>query len=233
MLAVQQGQVFLGVLQSFWVGLYSFLPSVILAIILFIIGVIIAGFIGQAIAHVINLTRVNALLDKTALKDMVNKAGFRLNIGGLVGWLIQWLLILAFLVGALNLLGLSDVNLFLQQIVLFYLPRVIVAVLIVVVGSVLAEVASKAVIGSARIANLASANLAGTIAKWAIWITTILFGLNQLGIGSDLIQTLWMGIVVALSLAFGLSFGLGGKEQAAKVLEKVSNAISHRNGGNM
>ncbi len=228
MLAVQQGQVFLGVLQSFWLGLYSFLPSVILAIILFIIGVIIASFVGKAIAHVINLTKVNALLDRTALKEMVHKAGFHLNIGGLVGWLIKWLLILAFLVGALNLLGLSDVNVFLQQVVLFYLPRVIVAVIIVVVGSVLAEVAAKAVSGSAKIADLSSANLAGSIAKWAIWITTILFGLNQLGIGADLIQTLWMGIVVALALAVGLSFGLGGKEHASKVLDKVSDMISHR-----
>ncbi|MEI8224076.1 MAG: hypothetical protein WCG20_03050 [bacterium] len=228
MLAVQQGQVFLGVLQSFWVGLYSFLPSVILAIILFIIGVVIAGFIGKAIAHVINLTKVNGLLDRTALKEIVNKAGFHLNIGGLIGWLVQWLLILAFLVGALNLLGLSDVNVFLQQIVLFYLPRVIVAVLIVVVGSVLAEAASKAVTGSAKVANVSSANLAGSIAKWAIWITTILFGLNQLGIGADLIQTLWMGIVVALALAIGLSFGLGGKDHASKVLDKVSDMISHR-----
>lgn len=228
MLAVQQGQVFLGVLQSFWVGLYSFLPSVILAIILFIIGVMIAGFIGKAIAHVINLTKVNSLLDRTALKEMVNRAGFHLNVGGLIGWLVQWLLILAFLVGALNLLGLSDVNVFLQQIVLFYLPRVIVAVLIVVVGSVLAEATSKAVTGSAKVANVSSANLAGSIAKWAIWITTILFGLNQLGIGADLVQTLWMGIVAALSIAFGLSFGLGGKEHASKVLDKVSDMISHR-----
>lgn len=229
MLAVQQGQVFLGVLQSFWLGLYSFLPSVILAIILFIIGVVIAGFVGKAIAHVINLTKVNALLDRTALKEMVNKAGFHLNIGGLVGWLIKWLLILAFLVGALNLLGLSDVNVFLQQIVLFYMPRVIVAVLIVVVGSVLAEVAAKAVTGSAKVANVSSANLAGSIAKWAIWVTTILFGLNQLGIGAELIQTLWMGIVVAFALAIGLAFGLGGKEHASKVLDKVTDAISHRN----
>lgn len=229
MLAVQQGQVFLGVLQSFWLGLYSFLPSVILAIILFIIGVVIAGFVGKALAHVINLTKVNALLDRTALKEMVNKAGFHLNIGGLVGWLIKWLLILAFLVGALNLLGLSDVNVFLQQIVLFYLPRVIVAVLIVVVGSVLAEAAAKAVTGSAKVANVSSANLAGSIAKWAIWITTILFVLNQLGIGADLVQTLWMGIVVAFALAAGLAFGLGGKEHASKVLDKVSDAISHRN----
>ncbi len=228
MLAVQQGQVFLGALQAFWFGLISFLPGVLLALVILIVGILIAALIGKAVAHLINLTRVNNALEHTAFKDMVNKAGFRLNVGGLIGWLIKWFFILAFLVASLDVLGLTQVNVFLQQIVLFYLPRVIIAVLIVIIGSVLAEVAAKAVMGTARAVNVSSANFAGTLARWAIWITTILFALNQLGIGSDLIQTLWTGIVVALALAFGLSFGLGGKEQAAKVLDRVSIMIAHR-----
>lgn len=225
MLAVQQGQVFLSALQAFWLGILSFLPGVILAIVILIIGVVIANLVGKSVAHVINMTKVNNLLEKTAIKDWTNKAGYHLNVGGLVGWLIKWFFILAFLVGSFNVLGLSEVNMFLQQIVLFYLPRVIIAVLIVVVGSVLAEIASKAVSGSARVADVASASLAGTIAKWAIWITTIIFALNQLGIGQELVQTLWVAIVAALALAFGLSFGLGGKDHAAKVLDRVSDAI--------
>jgi hypothetical protein len=228
MLAVQQGQVFLGSLQAFWLGIISWLPGVILAIIIFIIGVIVAGLVSKAVAHVINMTKVNGLLDKTSLKDMVNKAGFNLNVGGLIGWLIKWFFILAFLVASLNVLGLSEVNMFLQQIVLFYLPRVIVAVLIVVIGSVLAEVAGRAVAGSARVAHVASANFAGSIARWAIWITTLMFALNHLGIGTELIQTLWIGIVAAAALAFGLAFGLGGKDNASRVLDRVSGMISHR-----
>lgn len=228
MLAAQQGQAFLGALQGFWFGIASILPGIILAIIIFIIGVIVAGLIGQAVAHVINLTKVNQLLDKTSLKEAVAKAGFHLNVGGLIGWLVKWFFILAFLVAALNILGLSQVNVFLQQIVLFYLPRVIVAVIIVVVGSILAQVARKAVTGSAQVANLTSANFAGSIAYWAIWITTILFTLNQLGIGTELIQTLWIGIVAAVALALGLSFGLGGRDQASRLLDKASDMISHR-----
>lgn len=229
MLVAQQGQVVLSALEAFWFGVASILPGVILAIIIFIIGVIIAGLIGQAVAHVINLTKVNHVLDKTALKEFVNKAGFHLNIGGFIGWLVKWFFIIAFLVASLNILGLSEVNLFLQQVVLFYIPRIIVAVLIVVVGSIVAQVAQKAVVGSAKVANVSTANFAGSIAHWAIWIVTILFALNQLGIGAELIQTLWIGIVAAFALGLGLAFGLGGRDHASRVLDKVSSMVAHRN----
>lgn len=227
MLAVQQGQVFLSSLQAFWLGIISWLPGVLLAIIIFVVGCILAALIGKAVAHVVNLTRVNRLLDGSSFKEAVNKAGYHLDVGAFIGWLVKWFFILVFLFGALDILGLSTVNMFLQQIVIVFLPRVIVAALIIVVGSVLANIASKAISGSAKLANVESANLVGSVAKWAIWITSILFALNQLGIGSDLIQTLWTAIVAALALAFGLSFGLGGKDAAARAINRVSDMISH------
>jgi hypothetical protein len=203
------------------------LPGVLLALVIFIVGVVIAGLVGKAVSHVINLTKVNRLFEGTTIKDSVNKAGYQLNLGAFIGWLVKWFFILVFLIGALDVLGLGTVNIFLQQIVVVFLPRVIVAALIVVVGSVLASFASKAISGSARIANVQAANLIGSITKWAIWITTILFALNQLGIGADLIQTLWTAIMAALALAFGLSFGLGGKDAAARAISRVSDMISH------
>lgn len=227
MLAAQQGQVYLQSFQSFWGGLIAWLPAVLLALIIFIIGIIIAVWVGKAVKHVINATGVDSLLDKTALKETVNRAGFHFSIGGLIGWLVKWLIILGFLMGALNVLGLTTVNLFLQQIVIVFLPRLIVAVLILAVGSVLADVVGKLVSGSAKMANVSTANFVGSVAKWAIWITTILFALNQLGIASDLIQTLWTGLVFALALAFGLAFGLGGKDNASRALDKVNGMISH------
>ena len=227
-MVAQQGQVFLSALQAFWFGIITWLPGVLLALIIFIIGVIIACLIGKAIAHLINLTRVNRALHDTSFQEYVNRAGYHLDIGAFIGWIVKWFFILVFLVGAFDVLGLGTVNTFLEQIVLVYLPRVIIAALILVVGSVLADIAGKAIRGSAKVANVSSANFIGTLARWAIWITTILFALNQLGIGSDLIQTLWIGIVAALALAFGLAFGLGAKDHASRVVDKVSSMISHR-----
>ncbi len=227
MLAASQGQVYLQSFQTFWGGLLAWLPAVLLAIIIFIVGVIIAVWVGKAVRHLINLTKIDSLLERTALRDTVQKAGFHLSVGGFIGWLVKWFIILGFLMGALQVLGLGTVNMFLGQIVVVFLPRVIVAALIVAVGSVLADLAARVIMGSARIANVASANLVGSIAKWAIWITTILFALNQLGIGSDLIQTLWTGLVFAAALAFGLAFGLGGRDAAARTIEHARDMIKH------
>ena len=222
----QQGSFFLQSFQALWYGIMSWLPYALFVLVIFIIGVVIATYIGKALAHLINLTKIDKIFEGTSFQHVVRRSGYDVRIGAFIGWVVKWFLILGFLAWGLESLGLSTATLFLQQIVVVFLPRVVVAVLILIFGSVLAEFIGKLVSGSARIANVVSSSFAGTVARWAIWIMTILFALNQLGIGSDLIQTLWTGIVVALALSFGLSFGLGGREHASQVLDRVSMMIS-------
>ena len=222
-------QSWLDVLQQSFVNLFygvvNFIPSFLFAVIIFIIGWVVGVVLGKVVAQVITSLRVDHALKSAGVDDVVSRAGYTLNSGNFVGALIKWFIIVVFLLAALEVMGLTQVTLFLDQIVLFYLPQVIIAVLILLAGAVLAEVTQNVVTGSARAAGIVSAGFVGAVARWAIWIIAILAALSQLGIASGILQTLFTGVVVALSLAFGLAFGLGGQESASRFLDKMRSEM--------
>ena len=214
--------------QSLWLGVAKLLPNLVIAIIIVIIGWLIGALLGRVVSQIIKALRIDEGLKKAGVDEALRKGGLSLNSGKFVGALVEWFVIVVFLVAAFEVLGLTQVNIFLQQVVLLYLPQVIVAVLILLVGAVIADVMQKIVVTSARTAEIRSAHLLGSVTRWAIWIFAILVALSQLGIASGFIQTVFTGIVIALSLASGLSFGLGGQEAAARFIEKTRQEISHK-----
>lgn len=217
--------------QSFrdlWLGVVDFVPNLVVAIIIFIIGWIIGVVLGRVIDQVIKSLKVDNALRGAGLEDSFSRAGFELNSGRFLGGLVKWFIIIVFLVASLDVLGLTQVNTFLQEVVLLYLPQVIVAVLILLVAAVIADVMKKVVIGGAKAAHLMSANFLGSVTKWSIWAFAILAALFQLGVAAAFVQTLFTGIVVALSLAIGLSFGLGGQEAASRYIERLRGEISEK-----
>jgi len=96
------------------------------------------------------------------------------------------------------------------------------------VGGVVGDVLSRIVVASARSANLSQANFLGSVSKWAVWVFAVLVALSQMGIAGAFIQTIFTGLVVAISLALGLSFGLGGQNAAARAIDKISDSISSK-----
>lgn len=210
--------------QNLFYGLVAFVPNLLVAVIIFIIGWLVGAGLGRLVAQVINSLRVDQALKHAGVERVLDRAGFSLNSGAFVGMLVKWFFIIVFLVASLDVLGLTEVTIFLRGVVLSYIPQVIVAVLILLAAAVIAEAVERVVTGAARAANLQAANLLGTLARWAIWIFAILAALDRLGI-SPLVQTLFTGVVVALSLAFGLAFGLGGQAAAAKYLDRVRTEI--------
>ena len=220
-----------GTLQSSFIDLWytvaSFLPQIVVAIIIFIAGWIIGVLLYRVVEQVVKVLRVDDALKATGVSETVREAGFSLNIGAVLGTLVQWFIVIVFLMTALEVLGLNRVTIFLQQVVLLYLPQVIVAVLILILAAIVAEAAKNVIASSARVAGAHSGNLAGTVAKYAIWITAILAVFNQLGVATEFVQTLFTGIVVALALGLGLAFGLGGKEAAARTIERIRSEIAH------
>ena len=212
---------------NLWSGIISYLPNIVVAIIIFVIGWIVGTALMKVVEQIFRSLKIDSALKSTGLNDAVERAGFTLNTGMLIGMLVKWFVIVAFLVASLDVLGLDQVNDFIKNVVLFYLPQVIVAALFIIVGAFVAEIGKNIVGGAARAAEVKSANFAGSVVKWAIWIFAILAALGQLQIAPDLINTLFTGIVVAIALALGLSFGLGGQEAAARFIEKTKNEIAN------
>jgi hypothetical protein len=227
MIVSQSANVLQNSFTDLWYTVAQFLPNIVAAIIIFIIGWIVGVVLYRVIEQVVKVLRVDDALKAAGVNEAARDAGISLNVGAFLGTLVQWFIVIVFLVAALDVLGLNRVTIFMQQVVLMYIPQVIVAVLILILAAIVAEAAKNIIAGSARAAGAHSGNLAGTVAKYAIWVVAVLAVLNQLQVATEFVQTLFTGIVVALALGFGLAFGLGGKDAAARAIERVRAEIAH------
>src|SRR3989344_663606 len=190
---------------------------------------VVGALLGRAIWQVFKSLKVDDALRRAGFDSFLRRGGIDLDSGAFVGGLVKWFVIVMFLIAALDVLGLSQVNLFLQEVVLGYLPQVLAAALVLLAAGVIGDVTGRVVVTGARTAGIDSAHFVGVVAKWAIWIFAILVALSQLGIAVAFSQTLFTGVVIAVSLALGLSFGLGGQETASRFIEKIRGEISGKN----
>ncbi|MCC6198926.1 hypothetical protein IT401_01825 [Candidatus Nomurabacteria bacterium] len=225
MLIQSWSEVFVLSLQSLWYGFVATVPKILLAIIVFIIGWIIATTLGKLVTAGVDMLKLDKLFANAGANEALARAGWKLHIGGVFGWLVKWLIALAFFMASINILGLEQVSVFLSDL-LSYIPQIIVAVLVLVAGTILADFVRKIISGSAAIANVRSARLIGSIAYYAIWILAIVTALDKLGIFGYFGQILFTGLVFMLALALGLAFGLGGKESASRWVAKISEDLS-------
>lgn len=223
------GDVLSASLKNIWLGFAGFVPTLLAAIVIVLVGFLVASMLCRLVENLIKFAKVDAALSAAGFDKVVEKAGFKLDSGYFLGKLVEWFLNVVFLVAALDVLGLKQVTAFLSDVVLGYLPQVIGAVLIILVAALVAEAMQKVVVGAAKAAGMRSVNFAGNVTKWAIWIFALLAAVMQLGIAVQFINTLFTGIVIAVSLALGLAFGLGGQDAAARYIEKVKGDMSDRN----
>lgn len=217
------GDVVVASLQQVWLQVANFVPLLIGALIIFIIGWIIAQALGKVVEQVIKVLKVDHILAKLDMEHTLARAGMKLNSGAFFGGLVKWFLVVVFLLASVNILGLTQVSDFLRD-VLLYIPNVVVAALILIIGAILADAVEKMVRGSVGMAGYRGA-MAGVVSRWSISIFAIVAALLQLGIAAPLVQTVITGLVAALAIAFGLAFGLGGKDAAAMFIEKIRGEL--------
>ena len=200
--------------------LANFIPNLLITIVILIVGWLFALLCEQVVDRVLRAVNLPRLLERARLEELVRKTGANRDTVGLLAGLIKWIVYIATFLAAASTLHLEGVSNFLDQI-LAYTPNVVAAVAIVLIGGVLAQFLAEVVRGAVSAANLGYAGFLGGMTRWSIWIFAILTALFQLGVASAIIQTLFTGVVAALAIALGLSFGLGGQKTASDVLEKV------------
>jgi hypothetical protein len=216
-----------GSFNDLWFIVLQYVPMLIAAVIVLIVGWIIGVILYRLIVEVVKVLRIDDVMKSAGLTEAAKDIGFKLNTGRFLGTLVMWFVILAALAASLQILNLTTVTIVIEQVVLLYLPHVIIAVLILILAAVVADLAKRVIAGSARAAGSRHGNFAGTIAKWAIWIFAIMTILTQLGIGVEIVNTLFTGFVIAAAIAFGLAFGLGGRDAAARAIEHVRSEMVH------
>lgn len=220
------GQVLAESFQNLWLGVIGFVPNLLVAVLIFIIGWIVASIIGKLLSQVITALKLDHALRSAGFEHVMRRAGMELDSGYFVGQLVRWFVIVVFLIASLQIVGLTQVNDFLSNVVLGYLPNVIVAAFILLVAGIVADATQRVVSGSARAANVPSAGFLGGVARWAIWTVAIIAALSHLGVAPAFMQILFTGLVGMLALSGGLAFGLGGREAAARYIERLRSDIS-------
>lgn len=197
--------------------LLSGIPKVIGFLVILIIGWLIAGALAGAVAGLLRAVKFNDLAQRAGLAGFVRNMGVQTDAAGFVAMVAKWFVRLIVLVTAFDALGLPAVSEVLQQLLL-WLPNLVVALVVLVIGGLAANALSSLVRGATAESGLGNPDLLATIARVAVWAFAIVVAVNQIGVAATLVNTLFMAVVGAVALATGLAFGLGGRETAAQVV---------------
>lgn len=204
----------------------SFLPTLIVALLVLLIGILVAETLSKIVKIVVRKSNIDSLVESSGINGILKGTGFELNLAYFASWLVKWFIILIFLVAVADTLGLPQISDFINQVTL-YIPNVIGAVVILVIGVAVASALSE-VVRRGVSSTLASPSVAASITKWAVLVFVFMAVLAQLQIATRMIETLFAGIVAALVIAGGLAFGLGGKDKAKEIIDHLSRDFSKK-----
>lgn len=208
--------------------LFRFIPALIGALIILLIGWIVARVVRALMQRLLTLIHFDQVMARTGLPELLDRAGVRADPARLLAELVYWFIFLIFVVAAANALGVPTITAVITSIVLF-LPNVFVAVVIMLIGMVLARFAADLVRGVMHSSNIAGENFVAGLARWAILAFAFILALNQLNISQAIVQTLFASVAGGLALALALAFGLGGRDTAKSIVDSAYMSLSGRN----
>ena len=195
------------------------LPRVLIAILIIVLGWMLAKAVRFAIVKGLRAVNFNVLTERAGMDSFLRDGGIRADTTQILGLLFYWLVVLASLVIGFNLLGLEYITDLLGR-VLWFLPKVMVALLILAFGAYFARFIGNAVIAYCRNVHLQDAEILGRLAQYAILAFVVLIALDQVNVGGEIVRQTFLIVLAGVVFALALAFGLGGKDWAAEMLER-------------
>ena len=197
--------------------LFAGIPKIIGFLVILAVGWFIASALAAVVTRLLRAIRFNDLAARAGLSGFVSRMGVRMDPSAFVANIAKWFVRLVVLVVAFDALGLPAVSQVLQSFLL-WIPNLIVALAVLVIGGLAASALSKVVRGAASESELGNPDLLATITQVAVWAFAVVIAINQIGVATSLVNTLFMATVGAVALAIGLAFGLGGRDTAARIV---------------
>lgn len=196
----------------------SAIPRILGFIIIVAIGWFVSTLLARGVVTLLRAIRFDELMQRSGLADFVAKMGTGIDSAGLVAAIVKWIVRLVVLLVAFDALGLPAVSDVMRQLLL-WLPDLVVAIFVLFIGGIAARALGNVVRGATAESGFANPETLANVARTSVWAFAIVVAINQLGIATNLINTLFTGFVGALAIALGLAFGLGGRDLASRTLE--------------
>jgi len=208
------------IFEIIWKNLIEISPPVFWAFLVLLIGWFVSQWLGKIASAFLSKIRLNQVLKGMGLEEALSKIDTRLNAPKFFGEIVRWFFVILFLMLAAEILGLTPFSQFLWKVVDYY-PNIFIAALIFLVAVFLADFSQKIVVGTLEKEKITYSRFVGRAISWAIWLFAVLAILYQLQITPSLILVIFIGMVITISIALGIAFGLGGKDLAVKILKEL------------
>ncbi len=206
--------------RDMWARVIGFLPTLLSVLIILFVGWIVTSIVQRVVTRFLKLARLDTLSEKVGIANVLSKGDINYTLSEIIGVLVYWLLMLVVALAAVNALQLNVAAELLHQVVL-YIPNVLAAVFILVIGIFLANVVANAVRTTVATAGVRQARSLGQFAQVIIMLFAIIEALNQLKVDTLIIQLVIKAILGALALGVGLAIGLGCKDIAGKYVSQL------------
>jgi hypothetical protein len=226
------GQAIAASLTSALAMFFGAIPKIVGFLLILAVGWFIAALIAKGVLALLHKLRFNDLAGRAGFTGFVQKMEIRTDAAGVMAGVVKWFFRLIALVVAFDALGLPAISAVMSQF-LAWLPNLVVAMAVLMIGGILANFASNLARGAAAEADVGKPQVFANLARWGIWAFAIIIAVNQIGIAETIVNALFIGVVAIIVLALGLSFGLGARDTAGEIVRRWATRSRVAMGGSL